>query len=227
VPNLNGYLKDRKGKTAIVSKPCDARAVAALVSENQLRREDVYIIGLTCGGMTDAKGSPLHACLECGVIRPPVYDSLIDDPGVAQKAESENKENRQLSLDNNFQRFEAEMEKCILCYSCRQACYGCYCHTCFMDRGIPDWQPAKPGKSDKMLYHAGRTMHLAGRCVECGACENACASGVDIRYLIRDVTNFVEKLYDYRAGMDPEAEPAMLTYATTDREVGFLGDTHG
>jgi len=92
-----------------------------------------------------------------------------------------------------------------------------------MDRGSPGWQPTVPGRGDKMLYHAGRTMHLAGRCVECGACENACASGVDIRYLIREVTNFVGELYDYRAGMDPDAQPAMLSYAAGDREVGFLG----
>ena len=73
-----------------------------------------------------------------------------------------------------------------------------------------------------MLYHLGRAMHLTGRCVECGACENACASGVDIRYLIKATTDFVEELYDYKTGMDLQTEAAMLTYKTDDCEVGFL-----
>ena len=97
-----------------------------------------------------------------------------------------------------------------------------------MDRGVPDWQPTNPDMGAKMTYHLGRAMHLAGRCVECGACENTCASGVDVRYLIREVTGFVKELYDYDAGLDMEKTPAMLTYQPDDREVGFLGgEAHG
>ena len=224
VPNLSGYLLGRQGKTAIVAKPCDARAVVSLVGEKQLSREDVHIIGLVCEGMVDDKGEPLPACLDCRTKTPPVYDSLIGEPGAVKEGAAKPERSAQ---EQDLARFVAEMEKCILCYSCRQSCYGCYCKTCFMDRGEPNWQPATPDMGAKMLYHLGRAMHLSGRCVECGACENACASGVDIRYLIREVTDFVEDLYGYRAGIDPEAEPAMLTYATTDRQVGFLGgDAH-
>jgi ferredoxin len=92
-----------------------------------------------------------------------------------------------------------------------------------MERGEPDWQTASPDTGAKMLYHLGRSTHLSGRCVECGACENACASGVNIRYLIKDVTRFIDDTYDYQAGMDIDTEPAMLTYKTDDPEIGFLG----
>jgi len=79
-----------------------------------------------------------------------------------------------------------------------------------------------------MVYHAGRAMHLAGRCVECGACDNACASGVNLKYVIQELTDFVEEMYDFRAGMSLDEEPAMLTYESTDQEVGFWGgDAHG
>ena len=222
VPNLGQYLMGRQGKTAITAKACDARAVVSLIRENQLKRDDVYIIGLACNGMVDAKGNPLNSCRECHVDIPPVHDILIDYPGfeMAPKAAAKSE---QLPLDKSLERFVDEMEKCILCYSCRQGCYGCYCNTCFMDRGEPNWQPTKPDIGAKMLYHLGRAMHLSGRCVECGACENNCASGVDIRYLIREATSFVDELYDYKAGMDLETESAMLSYTTGDREVGFLG----
>ena len=220
VPTLNGYLLGRTGKTAIVAKPCDARAVVSLIRENQLKREDVYIVGLVCEGMTDDNGKPLHGCLDCRVKTPPVYDTLIGGPepdgniGIPEKGPD--------TSDANFERFIGEMEKCILCFSCRQSCYGCYCKTCFIDRGEPNWQPATPDTGAKMLYHLGRAMHLSGRCVECGSCENACASGVDIRYLIKNVTNFIDDTYGYRAGMDLETEPVMLTFKTDDREIGFL-----
>ena len=224
VPGLSSYLLGRQGKTAIAAKPCDARAVVSLIRENQLQREDVHIIGLACGGMVDESGAPLPACLDCKTNFPPVYDTLIDDPGVVKKSPADA---RRQPSDTSAERFAGEMEKCILCYSCRQACWGCYCKTCFVDRGEPNWQPTTPDTGAKMLYHLGRAMHLAGRCVECGACENACASGVDIRYLVSEVTDFAEDLYGYRAGMDLETEPAMLTYTAGDREVGFLGgDAH-
>jgi len=232
VPNLSGYLSDspveRKGKTAIIAKPCDARAIVSLIKENQLKRDDVYIIGLTCDGMVDGDGKPLHGCLDCRVRIPPIYDELIGSQGDGGFDSSlspkgmKNSRNDEQQPDHSIERFVGEMNKCILCYSCRQSCYGCYCKTCFMERGEPDWQTSSPDMGAKMLYHLGRAMHLSGRCVECGACENACASGVDIRYLIKAVTSFIEETYDYQAGMDIDAEPAMLTYNTDDEEIGFL-----
>jgi len=246
VPNLSGYLLENqifksnssesnttdssnsdKQKTAIIAKPCDARAIVSLVQENQIKRDDVYIIGMTCNGMADVNGNLLPACADCTVRTPPLYDTLIGDE-CDKGTVLLSRQFAQNSSDNDgtgepVPRLIDEMSKCILCFSCRQSCYGCYCKTCFMERGVPDWQTVSPDLGAKMLYHLGRTMHLSGRCVECGACENACASGVNIRYLIREVTKFIEDTYDYKAGMDLETEPAMLRYDTNDPEIGFLG----
>ena len=230
VPNLSGYLSEIKGRLAITAKPCDARAVVNLIKEKQLKREDIYIIGLTCDGKIDENGKPLPCCIDCKVHIPPVYDTLIgektDDSdefdSVNKIAESKIAESN--TADKSPERFLGEMNKCILCYSCRQTCYGCYCKTCFVERGEPDWSTASPDTGAKMLYHLGRAMHLSGRCVECGACQSACASGVNIRYLIKSATDFVKDTYDYQTGMDLETEPAMLTYNEDDPEIGFLGE---
>jgi len=66
-------------------------------------------------------------------------------------------------------------------------------------------------------------MHLAGRCTECGACEAVCASGVNVRYIVREATDFIEKTYGFRTGMDTDTTQAMLKYNLDDREVGFFG----
>jgi len=217
---LAGYLLELKGKVAIVAKACDARAVINLTNENQLSRDNVYIIGITCFGMVDSFDVPLSACLECNVGVPPEYDILVD---VSLSGSIDHIINNKHDIDTSFNRFLGEINKCILCFGCRQSCYGCYCNTCFIDRNEPDWQTGSPDVGKKMLYHLGRSIHLSGRCVECGACENVCASGVDIRYLIRSVTQYIEKTYDYRTGMDFGTDPAMLTYKPDDVETGFLG----
>ena len=170
--------------------------------------------------MVDSLNEPLPACLDCNVKVPPEYDILVDAP---LSGSNDPVINDIHDIDTSFNRFIGEINKCILCYCCRQSCYGCYCNTCFIDRNEPDWQTGSPESGKKMLYHLGRSIHLSGRCVECGACENTCASGVDIRYLIRSVTKFIEKTYDYRTGMGFDTDPAMLTYKPDDLEFGFIG----
>jgi coenzyme F420-reducing hydrogenase beta subunit len=54
------YIRDRRKsrdydaakakKVAVVAKPCDARALVVYMQENQLSRDDVYIIGINCAG---------------------------------------------------------------------------------------------------------------------------------------------------------------------------------
>ena len=90
---------------------------------------------------------------------------------------------------------------------------------------MPDWQPAEIDTGTKMTFHLGRAMHLAGRCVECGACEAACASGVNVRYIIKEATNFINETYGFKTGMDFDTKQAMLTYKMEDKEIGFFGGT--
>lgn len=53
--NLTKYLVGRKGKVAVVAKACDVRSVAVLVKENQIKRENVTIIGVPSLKIVDQK----------------------------------------------------------------------------------------------------------------------------------------------------------------------------
>jgi len=216
--NLAPYLHGRTDRVGIVAKPCDVRAIVQYIIEGQLKREQVYIIGVDCPGMVDAEGEARPGCDECRIRIPPLFDIHVTDDRIPEAQEVERE------TDHGAERFQREIDKCILCYSCRQACYGCYCKTCFVERGMPNWLPPEIDSGTKKTFHMGRAMHLAGRCVECGACEAACASGVNLRYIIRELTGFVEEVHGYQAGLDLDAKPPLVSYADDDREIGFLGD---
>ncbi len=70
VHNLVTYLNPRRdhvaelGKIGLVIKGCDAKAVAGLLREAQLTRDDVVLIGVRCGGVLEEnelpEASPSH-----------------------------------------------------------------------------------------------------------------------------------------------------------------------
>ena len=53
--NLATYLPQRRDRIAVVAKGCDSRNIVLQILENQIKREQLYIIGVPCQGMVDRK----------------------------------------------------------------------------------------------------------------------------------------------------------------------------
>jgi len=53
--NLANYLPKRGEKIGIIAKGCDSRNIAVHIVENQIKREQLYIIGVPCKGMIDRR----------------------------------------------------------------------------------------------------------------------------------------------------------------------------
>mmetsp|Transcript_264 Transcript_264/g.133 ORF Transcript_264/g.133 Transcript_264/m.133 type:complete len:243 (-) Transcript_264:3813-4541(-) len=51
--NLATYLSNNKHKIGIVAKGCDSRNIINHIIENQIKREQLFIIGMPCSGMID------------------------------------------------------------------------------------------------------------------------------------------------------------------------------
>ena len=222
-PNLAKYLLEKRGKVGIIAKACDARAIVMYMVEQQIKRDDIYIIGVECPGMKSSDAAVSCGCEVCKVRIPPIYNVLIKYGGEITLPDNGN-ESHTIEIENNLQKFQNEIEKCILCYACRQACYGCYCKSCFVDMTVPKkWLPGEINEGAKMAFHLGRAMHLGGRCVECGACERVCPSGVKIRYLIQEITKFIRELYGYEAGINPGETPALAVFSSNDSEAAMSG----
>jgi formate dehydrogenase subunit beta len=65
-PNLAVYLKEVRGRLGILVKGCDSRSLVSLLQEGQIKREEIYVVGIPCPGQIDlrkltrAVGSPLE-----------------------------------------------------------------------------------------------------------------------------------------------------------------------
>lgn len=252
--NLATFVAKTPGKKAIIAKGCDSRTLVVLMQENQLLRDDLYIIGVSCQGVIDQKkieaetGEVIEAsitdgkisvkgmegdkeylfaevkdatCQTCRYPNPVIEDLHIGETiEVSQEAaafadvtaiESKSESERQ-------DYFKAQMSKCIRCYACRNACPLCYCPECFVDCNSPRWLTGGVDRAENLLFQAGRVLHLAGRCVDCGACSRACPQGVDIRALNRKMTKDVYVMYNHESGISEDVKPALNEYSANDPE---------
>ena len=114
------------------------------------------------------------------------------------------------------------LEPCTRCYACREACPMCYCNLCFVDQNKPIWFGKTTDLSDIIVFHLIRAMHLAGRCVACGACSSVCPMGIDLNIITRKLEKIVKERYDFTSGIDNETLPPMMAFNMEDSEEFML-----
>ena len=222
--NLMVYLHDRKGRSprgdeptrvAVVAKPCDVRALNVLLHEGQVERDQVFIIGVSCEGMGGEGEEVQTRCRRCTERVPVFYDTLVGEAPEVQAVDegwADVVELETMTPEERLGFWTREFDRCIRCYACRQACPGCYCFECMAEQVDPLWMGIAIELPEKAFFHVMRAYHLAGRCVECDACEQACPMQIPLSLLNRKLTKEVEALFGYCAGGDPETPPPLATF---------------
>lgn len=226
--NLARYLLNKKAKkTAVVVKPCDARAINLLLNEKQIQRDKVYIIGVVCQGIQDVcweQPSQQQAapCKICAQHVPPVYDFLVGDPGAAQTSPLAFPDVEALEAKPVAERaafWQGHLDRCIRCYACRSACTACYCPECFVERLDPLWVGIRIAPSENQMWHAIRAFHLAGRCIDCNECERVCPMDIPLSLLNRKLEKEVLDKFGFQPGLDAAALAPFAAFKK-DEELG-------
>jgi ferredoxin len=173
---------------AVLVRGCDERGVKELFKWKQLAEDRVVLIGIGCP-------DELAKACEC---EKPFPDSLIDGPQ-GTKAENEKVASiDKMDLEERFKFWEAEFNRCIKCLGCRNVCPMCFCNECSLEEdqlvGTGEIPPANP------TFHLARAIHMVGRCIDCGLCEEACPADIPLRTLYKKVAEIISKEFGYKTG---------------------------
>lgn len=225
VHNLSVYLTNalvtKFGRIGIVAKGCDVRAINVLIQENKLQREQVFIIGVDCGGVL-TNGDVALKCYSCAVRRPNTYDHLIESPTVIDQSTMPDPRDELISFVESLEPNERwnfwmrQFANCIRCYACRGACPMCYCEPCITDRNRPQWIPTTINGRGNLTWNLVRAMHLAGRCIGCDECYRSCPMGIRLDLINRKLYNVVKQRFGYEAGFDVQESPPLTTFREDD-----------
>ena len=201
-------------KIGILGRDCNRRALNMLAVYQQITPGQIEILDVSCCP------SQLHKHADCSSLQPPTYGEV----------------KLQLGIDNNmsvsrlaqydqemlFDRWQYEFQKCLKCYGCRDICPVCFCKECSLEHG--DLIETGGVPPEVPLFHLIRAVHMAGRCIDCGLCEEACPADIPLRLLYRTGNAIVKDLFGYETGVSHEQPPFSILGESVSLEAAPHGE---
>jgi len=219
-----GVIDLAKVKARLAQAGAPAGTVTAVV-------EDGTTLSITAGGQTVALALAEVRADKCGRCQFPnavVADQFVGDPitpvAPTTPEDADLAALTAKSVPERLAYWRAQMDRCIRCYACRNACPLCVCRDhCIAQSREPHWMTQEDTATEKFFFQLVHAMHLAGRCTECGECQRACPMGIPILTLKKHLNGTIRDLFDYQAGVDPQAIPPLLQFKVEEANINERG----
>jgi ferredoxin len=169
---------------------CDERALNELIRWNQFPglADRIVKVGVACG-------KELAQSHEC---RKPFPDEPVAGDKTDPVSNATLQEVIKLGLSERLDYWKREFDRCLKCYGCRNICPVCFCNVCTLEEDIlirtGDLPPENP------MFHLTRAVHMAGRCIDCNLCTEACPAEIPLRTLYKGVAEIVKEEFGYVTG---------------------------
>lgn len=207
-------LENPELRIGIAARDCNHRTLNVLVVSNQLGPDRIKTLEVSCCPSKSGERA------DCSSLRPEPCGAFKRWTGVDRNASLAEIEAAQPK--ERFDKWMYEFQKCIKCYGCRNICPVCFCRECSLEN--PDLVQTGPLPPEVPLFHLLRAVHMAGRCVDCGLCEEACPMDIPLRLLYRKVNRIVKDLFDYDTGVS-QGPPPLTVCEAAERQARPAGRT--
>jgi ferredoxin len=195
-------------KIGMLARDCNQRALNVLLIWNQLQPGQVQPVNVNCCP------SSLKKHGDCSYLEPQPPGAYKQRVGLDNRLSSQEVE--RFSPPERLSRWMYEFQKCIKCYGCRNICPVCFCKECSLEHKELIGTGALPPEAP--IFHLIRAIHMAGRCIDCGLCEDACPVDIPLRSLYRKVNEIVATVFDYETGSSPDQSPLNILGETVTLE---------
>lgn len=182
----------------ILVRGCDERSLRTLYNWNQLDPNQVVPLGFAC---------PEELAGACECLQPYPDECLAGEKVAGRSFESVSQLD-DLDRSERFEYWKEHFSRCIKCYGCRDVCPVCFCNECTL--ASEDLVQTKTFPPETPLFHLVRAVHMAGRCIDCGLCEQTCPVAIPLRTLYKKVYNIMDSEFDYQMGYSEEKSPLNL-----------------
>jgi len=190
-----------EARLGVVARGCDERSLIELANWQQLKLEQVEIIGVPCTAEEAAAcrcAQPYPTALAVGEPAAPATDTVLAEFLAA------NTHQERLAF------WERQFSKCLKCYACRDVCPLCFCDECAMED--PAFVSLGRLPVSFPTFHLIKALHTAGsgKCVECHACELACPADIPLSMLYAVLRQDLKRTFGYEAGTQTVEHPPVF-----------------